>query len=426
VTATTITVVRYKPKTDAATNSVLAQADFAESEEQRLDAERAWAAFFEKRYETYGRTIEWKTFQGTCTTSPPDNNCFRLEARTIASTLKPFAVFWPFGRPTFYDELSRLGVVNLGGNTYSRSFNKALRPFHYDVLQDGTRTAENVADYWCKKMQGKNATLAGDPPLRTQRRKMGIVVRESGPNKQAAEELAALVAGRRCGSAAERPEVITFSQDTSRAAQQGNAAVARLRQAGTTTVVSFSDPVELSFQLSSFESQGYHPEHLLTGSQLADNDRVARTLFPASQWVNAFGPSNLTNALPENKTDAFLAYKDGGGRSRPAGRTPVSFAYMQQIVWSIQLAGPQLTPLTVERALLGATPIGGWERSGRNPFVQLNKWGPDSYTAIDDARQVYWDPAATSAADGQRGAYVAVEGGKRYPTAQWPAGEPKR
>ena len=45
--------------------------------------------------------------------------------------------------------------------------------------------------------------------------------------------------------------------------------------------------------------------------------------------------------------------------------------------------------------------------------------GPGNYTWGQDMREVYWDPDATSPHDGEPGAYVAVDGGRRYLPGEW-------
>jgi hypothetical protein len=85
----------------------------------------------------------------------------------------------------------------------------------------------------------------------------------------------------------------------------------------------------------------------------------------------------------------------------------------------LQEAGPTLNPLTVERGVAGAQyRRGGWAESKGNPGIYLIKFGPNDYNAISDFREVYWDAAATSTIDGKRGAYVDMNGGRRYEPGQ--------
>ncbi|HYF12435.1 MAG TPA: hypothetical protein VEC09_09045, partial [Actinomycetota bacterium] len=48
------------------------------------------------------------------------------------------------------------------------------------------------------------------------------------------------------------------------------------------------------------------------------------------------------------------------------------------------------------------------------PGVYLIRFGPDDYNAISDYREAYWDSTKASTIDGKPGAYVSVNGGRRY------------
>ena len=422
VTREKLTIVLYQPKVNPVVNSVIQAAGAGEDPAAQRDALAAFASFFQKHYELAGRTVEWKTFSGDCTVDPPDNPCLQAEARTIVSTMKPFWVLWPTGRPAFFRELSRLGVLNSGGLTYGGSFSRGQRPYHWSAFMDGDRVATNVADYWCKKMNGKNAALAGDQALRTQKRKLGILVRQDPANKEGADLLSSLVSGGRC--AGPKPTIITYSQDISQSQQQNASAVAALRQAGVTTVVSLGSVLEISLQAQGFTRNGYFPENLMSGAGLTDIDQAAR-IIPADQWDNAFGPGNLVNAQPREKMDDSLAWRDAGRSGTPYTQAGILFQEMQQIVWQLQLTGPRLTPLDVERASLSMPVLGGWDNSGRNPFVQRYQFSDRGYSGPSDSREVYWSSTARSAADGQAGAYIALRGGQRYPVGSFPGGNPK-
>ena len=45
-----------------------------------------------------------------------------------------------------------------------------------------------------------------------------------------------------------------------------------------------------------------------------------------------------------------------------------------------------------------------------------------SALSYEDAKEVYWYPNARSAVDGKAGAYVPLNGGKRYRPGQWSGG----
>jgi hypothetical protein len=424
VTRTTVKVLRYRAKSNQAVDVLLNSQGLAFSPEDERESELTYAKFFEKHYEFYGRKVQWVWETGTCEITPPDLPCFRNEARRLNLKHKPFAVYWTNAttQAEFFDEWTRLGVVNAGGWHFNAAFNNDHRPFHWDVFMDGTRTASNIADYWCKKMRGKNATLAGDPALQAKRRKLGILTQVYPVTKRNAVDLYAMVTGGKCGTKADAAEPVYTPSDIAQGQQTANVAVQKLKEEGVTTLVIMSDPINPTFTTSAATRQRWFPEHLLAGSGLIDYDPLGR-LYEPSQWRNAFGPGHMADPAPPEKSDGYKAAADVGVRDNGAGG--LIFAYMSLVAAMIQTSGPALHPLNVERGMLQLPAAGGWTRT-KNPQSILIKYGPGDYTAIEDSRHAYWDANARSRIDGKLGAYVALEGGRRFEIGRWPAGEPRR
>ena len=94
---------------------------------------------------------------------------------------------------------------------------------------------------------------------------------------------------------------------------------------------------------------------------------------------------------------------------------------------AFQVSGPNLTAMNMRNGLFQAPARGGWVESKGNPQYPLLKFGtrPDDYTGIKDIREVWWSANAKSNVDGKPGAYVEVDGGRRYTQGQIPSGTPK-
>jgi len=71
-----------------------------------------------------------------------------------------------------------------------------------------------------------------------------------------------------------------------------------------------------------------------------------------------------------------------------------------------QMAGPNLTPKSFEAGCFAYPPHQG--------EIGLWKFGPGDYTAVSDAREIYWDPEATSPWNGRKGRYITTLGGARF------------
>jgi hypothetical protein len=155
---------------------------------------------------------------------------------------------------------------------------------------------------------------------------------------------------------------------------------------------------------------------MLSGAYLTDYDILGRLYDPA-QWAHAFGPSQLANQVEFSQSDAAKIWRASGRSGEPCASCNLVTGYMTMLGSMIHNAGPNLNPLTIEQGLLGKQ-TGGWEATGGNPHVYLIKFGKNDYTAISDFREVYWDAGARSDIDGKNGAYIPMNGGRRYAGGQ--------
>lgn len=152
-----------------------------------------------------------------------------------------------------------------------------------------------------------------------------------------------------------------------------------------------------------------------------DLDIIARAYDP-QQWQHAFGIGDLPAFQPVEASDGGRVYREGGGRG-PVPLAAVEWLGYAVIADSIEESGPALTPLTFERATLTGPSYGGWSTS-HDPHIPYLHFAPGKYTWISDAREIYWSASAVSEFDGKAGAYVQLNGGRRYVAGEWPAGEP--
>src|SRR3982751_1105084 len=89
-----------------------------------------------------------------------------------------------------------------------------------------------VSDYYCKRMYGKNATLAGDPTMRIKKRKLGIASNESPTYLAVAQRLKTQVSGGMCGTEADGTTLYTLSADPATAAAQQSTLITRMKNDG--------------------------------------------------------------------------------------------------------------------------------------------------------------------------------------------------
>lgn len=422
VTAEEVTVFFYRERKNPAVEAILVPEGLARSRQQEIDFITASEEFINKHYEFYGRKVKLVLFEGQCPETPPDIPVCKAEAREIARQ-KPFMVLWPVPLyPDVFDEFFKLGIITVGGWHFDERFFTERRPYRYDVFMDGTQSADNIAEYYCKKLANKNATNTGrvihdSIGLRGQvARRLGIIV----PENTAFLENAKRVQQKVAACDAQDPIVVTYLSDIERAQSQSSANISALIDAKVTTVVCICDPIAPVFRTGTATQQNYFPEHLMAGSGLLDFDKVGR-LYESQQWVHAFGPSHLGQPLAHSESDAGKVWTDVGRSGEPCGACLLPWVYYQFAANAIQVAGPNLNPLTLQEALHNYGTRGGWEATGGRADLVMTRFGPGDYTSVSDAREVYWSPSALSRIDNRPGSYVALNGGRRYVLGEWPS-----
>jgi hypothetical protein len=424
VTADSVKVVYFSPMQNEQANQILGVKGLAVTSDQQDAAIAAYQDFINAHYELYGRKLVIKHVTTNCPASPPDYDKCTAAAQKVVDEEHPFAVIWP--TPTYADVFStwaNAGVISIGGFGFDRSYYTDFRPFRYDLQMDGTQSADFIAEYYCKKLVGKPPDHAGaviHPSIGSRNtpglvRRLAVVSPEIRANTLTSQRLIDEV--KACGGdVVDRP--FTYSSDITTATTQTESTIASLIQNRVTTIVCMCDVVAPIFFTKGLTSQQYFPEHVLPGMGLLDYD-IAAQLYDQQQWTHAFGPSQLGIPTGLDDSDPGRVWRAQGNSGHPCGNNgcQLEWGYLQLAAEGIQQAGPTLNPLTFEQGLLYNTaPVGG---AGHVP---LYRWGPDDYTGVDDIKEVYWNPTATSAVDGSTGAYIAVGGDTRYQRGQLSAG----
>jgi hypothetical protein len=422
VSAESVRVVIFESEPNEAVNAVLAPQGLAATEEDLQNIYAAGEEFIEAHYELYGRELELIRFQGPCPTTPPDVPAC-LEAAREVVRMQPFMVV--FGTPLYdrvFDEWARAGIISIGGWHFDNSYFTAegRRGLRYDLFMDGTRSAQMIAEYYCVKLAGGTATRAGSvihPTIggRNTPRRLGITVPEIDANIRTAEHVAALV--QQCDPGADPPVISTYQSDIERAAEQTNATTQRFIAEKVTTVTCMCDPIAPAFQTNGFTQQGYFPEYLMPGLGLLDYDKLGR-LYDPQQMTHAFGPGHLAEPIPFTESDAARMWRATGRSGQPCQSCNLYWGYTGFVGSILHYSGPNLNPATVEEGVLNGIESYGGDRVG----TQFIEFGADDYTALSDAREIYWCATCTSRIDGQAGAYISPNNARRYRLGQWEPG----
>ena len=441
VTPTEIHYLYYAAQGNAEVNAILAREDLAASADQLCGALKAFDTEINKRWEFYGRKAipmdgpgnhagsaqgsNCKTayYQGQCSLTPPAPDCERAEADQIAA-MKPAMVIAPTADPALYNQLGKDHIIVWGGEDEPDSYHQSVAPYYWDVFRNNNRIADMLAEYYCKKLVNKPPAFAGTDvtgnPTFPKQRKVAILFPATNgdpTSKIGADEFVKQLSGGMCNSPGGVKEY-EYQSDITTAEQQSNTIVAGLISDHITTVVCLCDPIAPVFLTNTMNGNRYHPEHLMTGSGLLDYDALAQ-LYEKSEWDHAFGLSELTDAIPFEQSDAVKAWQDSGTPGTPDKTENLNWAYFSAMATAFQDAGPKLTPASFRDGLFKAAAQGG------DHFHALIAFGhPNDYTGIKDAREVWYCSTTTSPINGNAGAYVSVDGGRRRQLGEQPAGDP--
>lgn len=445
VTSSQIRFIYYLPMGNAEVNAILNEENLAATPQQECQAVQAFTTELNKRWELYGRkfvsldgpgnhsgsteggsSCNFPFFQGQCNLTPPDIPCYEAEADLIAS-MKPAIVIAPAVYPQFYFRLAQDHVLVIGGSAGAEnipeSYFDQLAPYYYNVFPSGTQTAQQLAEFYCKKMvnhpvqfagQGPNDVIpvTGGAPIR----KLGIVYPSNNGDttiKQVADYLSQLVA--QCGG--QGTQEYSYASDITTAQQQTNTTVAAIKSAHVTTVVCLCDPIAPVFLTGGLDQQGYHVEWLTPGSGLLDYD-VLGQLYNKNEMRYAFGPSELTEAIPFANTDAVKAWQDAGNSGQPDQTQNLNWGYFTMAGTMFQLGGPGVSLASIRQGMNGFPAYGG------DPVHEtIDYRTPFSWTGIKDFREVWFCPTQTSPINGQPGAYVEAFSGHRFQIGQLSGGD---
>lgn len=427
VTKDKITVVVFYPRYPAETQQVLAANNLAMTPEKGAEVHEVLEKFFNKRYEFYGRQLDIQYFS----TEQPDAATMRADAKAIVKKFNPFAVLYyaqGLGPAPFHEQLAREGVLNLGVAPVADEFFINNSPFVWSQVIQGYRFADMAAEYYCKRMYGKNATLSGDPQMQVKKRKLGVLSSEAPESVAVAKRFMSQVTGGMCGTTNDGTTRYTFSSDPDIAEDQRPALVTRLKNDGITTLRGASVCAE-------GDSQQYLPE--IFAAEVFDDDFVGRVfaaLCGPTQMSQVFGIGLFPRAAPVREKEWYKAMQDGQPGYEGPYLSEGPFQGLAFLSRLIQYAGPTLTPQNV---LIGSrktpqiggfsnpNPFPGWK--GQNPYTPEYHVGVDanSYSAKNDFRQMFWSNTARSEGDGVQGSWVGVDNSKRFKRGTLPPGEPK-
>jgi hypothetical protein len=278
----------------------------------------------------------------------------------------------------------------------------------------------HLAEYWCKRLAPHKTEFSQDPLMNGKDRRLGVITPDDPANQRVLAEFTNKVKG--CGSGV--VSTYSYQQDIDRAQEQRKAGIAKLKAANVTTLMCICDSIAPYFMIITQDEEQWYPENIVPGTGGMDFDLVGRLYSKGRGWQSAIGLSSMGITAPFNANDAAKAWQAGGG----SGEVPYklafqNYAYYEAIAGIIQMAGPNLNPGTFQQAAQRFG--GGAGGDGVYPGYTFN-FGAGDFSLVDDMMEVVWSTTTRSRFDNELGAYIPLNGGKRYQPGQHPGAPAKR
>jgi ABC-type branched-subunit amino acid transport system substrate-binding protein len=424
VTADTVKVVEYiaDPALDPLTAATVAGAGADVNPETNAQTVQGFADLYNKLYETYGRRVEVETYTGTG--AGDDVEAAKADAIAIAEK-DPFIVIGgpQQAAPVFSTELASRGIICAG--TCATAIPQAIldeyEPF---IWQNGPTPNQGAA--LAAEMIGKlagpgKAELAGDDATKVKDRVYGLLHYDNADGDH--EEVFEALKDQLAENGIELATDIEFTLDLARAQENARTNIARLQDAGVTTIIYYGDPLTPGSLTKEATAQNYHPEWIMGPTLLMDTSLFAR-LTDMQQWKNGFGIS-LIGARGAQETDGAFRIWDWAYGGLPPNNTAnvINPGMLWSVFPGIHLAGPELTPETFRDGLLRYPPAGGGPTQEMISRGEHGIWPDTDLGGIDDATIVWFDPTISGEDEvGNEGVglYRYANGARRYSLGHFP------
>lgn len=379
-----------------------------------------YVAGFNRVFEFWGRKLQISFYQATGS----DEVAQRADAIKVAA-MKPFITFTGAGAPLVYgSEMAARGVIVYGAFPPPWKDTQSQAPFRWGYAADDRTTVSPALEYVGKRLTGRPARWAGDATMHPATRTFGLVYPDTWERSFIDSETAR--------HHVQFASIDTYEEgDTAGAQERARTVIARMKAAGVTTVV---DAASLVFNIALTREatvQLYSPEWVITGYSFQDVVLLSRT-YDQQQWAHAFGVGSISVFMPVEKLAYYTDYEWLVGRPPPD--TVIASYVWPATLWAasgVMLAGPSLTPRTFRDGVF-AIPSSGGSYCNCRATVGVSygrslgaPW--DDYTGYDDITEKWWDPTYRTkdelGLDGI-GAYMKVDGGRRYQVGAQPTSEP--
>jgi hypothetical protein len=323
-------------------------------------------------YETYGRELDIEFYVRTGV----DEASQRADAIAIAEK-KPFVVLSAL--KTTGDVLAQRKIITFDVPTDPEVIEQQA-PYRWSWSTDYYSMTLQAAEVLGKELWGGKAKWAGDKSMQSKARQFGIVYPGAGdaspyPDLEAFEETVKRYGGGTIATRVEYTGATGPDTATIDTLNQQNAVpiIAKLKDAGVTTVVAIASNSMLKGLTRAATQQEYQPEWFCAEWFNCSFDYFARQL-DQQQWGHAFGVGSLYPATSGDAVDGQTALFQWYWGTNQGTYSSYMFSLLNNAYMGIHMAGTKLTPQTFRAGLYAKPAMGG--AASKSVTGLMNAYGP--------------------------------------------------
>ncbi|GAC1576571.1 MAG: hypothetical protein NVS3B24_06510 [Candidatus Dormibacteria bacterium] len=367
------------------------------------------AAYFNDRYQFYGRKLKLINGGGFCQADPAK---LKAKADGVVKSHRFFASTSCSDagglEGYYYDELASpppaLGVpvlsVSERANVSTNAHLAKYAPYEWNYFPAMDTIQAHYVQLACEQLKGKGASYTIPNLLFPPQRKFGVV-NTKYTNAPSIDTSTLLNGLQGCGinvDPADHKE-IDFSEaypTDQQVVQEASAAAVDLNRDHVTTVLCICHFTTITAMMQGATAQNYQPEWLVSTFGYGDLEPAGRNQ-PEQQWSHALGVSFWNKYQPLPNMPCYWAERAANPsfnfQQSPFSEIGCQQDYNQLLVLAagIQMAGPILTPQTFADGLRKTTFPNGF-----SPYGEGHVNFGSGHTFVDDAALLWYDPSTPS------------------------------
>ena len=407
VTPTQINVSYEGPSPNGPGSETVTPADSA-----AMRTLKVFERYFNEAFQLWGRHIQF--YVGTATSTMPSD-----ETNQAVTDDQQYHIFEAAGTSEpGCQYFSQHKIISWCGILEPQDWYSQGTPpqMMYGWVMNGTENSQYTAEYICKQLVGRDAVYAGEADYQHKVRKFGLLTYDTRGYAPLAAQMSDALK-RTCGVTLD----VQYSQlDNSNGEAALAQAATKFKADGVTTVIPDTDFLSADVFTSAAASNDWFPEWLVNGGGGEDRNGIAQG-NNQQEWAHAFGYSIEEMERPVESSDCYRSYQMIDPSNTPDYNfCAYDYTTLYMAIAALQLAGPDLTPTSVQNGLYG---LG--LRYPTHPVWALGGGiGPGHPTYGDSIAFIWYNANAADPTSTSTGAYEYMNGGQRYRLGSLPIGAP--